>query len=54
MDVLMGKCCVVEYFLLIKNRFSRKLMWLKVCKTNHNTRVIVYHFLMCVECVGGN
>lgn len=34
-------------------RFSRKLLWMKMAPTNHNSKVIACYYLECVEQCGG-
>ena len=58
MDALMGKgnqVCLhgIVFDLHVCIRFSRRLMRLKVGKSNHDPAVILYYYLQCVSECGG-
>ena len=37
----------------VHGRFSRKILWLHLTQTNHNSEVIVHFYVECVKNLGG-
>ncbi len=35
------------------NRFSRRILWLRLANTNNDPKVIAHYYLECVQTLGG-
>ena len=52
--IYMNSCKLIKHLCKVVNRrYSRRIMWLKVCNTNKNPKVKASLFLGTVKHVGG-